>query len=131
MAIHPILTTQKIRDSYLDYLKTIKPFQDEDLRKEFAKAIEERDMLVKGPLVQIALPYKKDLSIEQLVAEGVLSPKFKQLCSEALAYDRSLYAHQVKAIRKSGDRAKPGCQHRYGFRKDRSLPDSDFKLSPA
>ncbi len=101
MAIHPILTTQKIRDSYLDYLKTIKPFQDEELRREFANAIEERDMLVKGPLVQIALPYKKDLSIQELVAEGVLSPKFKQLCSEALAYDRPLYTHQVNAIRKT------------------------------
>lgn len=101
MAIHPILTTQKIRDSYLDYLKTIKPFQDEELRREFANAIEERDMLVKGPLVQISLPYKKDLSIQELVEEGVLSPKFKQLCSEALAYDRPLYTHQVNAIRKT------------------------------
>lgn len=101
MAIHPIITTQKIRDSYLDYLKTIKPFQDEELRREFANAIEERDMLVKGPLVQISLPYKKDLSIQDLVVEGVLSPRFKELCSDALSYDRPLYAHQVKAIRKA------------------------------
>lgn len=101
MAIHPLITTRKIQTAYLNYLKTIKPFQDEDLRMEFARAIEERDMLVKGPLVQIAFPYKKELSIHQLVDEGVLSPKFKQLCSEALAYDRLLYAHQVKAIRKA------------------------------
>lgn len=101
MAIHPLITTQKIREAYINYLKTIKPFQDEDLRKEFARAIEERDMLVKGPLVQIALPYKRDVSIHQLVDEGVLSPLYQGLSSEHLPYDRSLYTHQVKAIRKA------------------------------
>lgn len=101
MAIHPLITTQKLRESYINYLKTIKPFQDDELRREFARAIETPDMLVKGPLVQIALPYKKDLSIHQLVDEGVLSPRFEKLCSKALGYDRSLYAHQVNAIRKA------------------------------
>jgi ATP-dependent helicase YprA (DUF1998 family) len=101
MAIHPLLTTQKIRESYINYLKTIKPFQDEELRKEFAKAIESKDMLVKGPLVQIALPYKKDLSINQLVDQGVLNPRFVDLCSDALSYTRLLYTHQVNAIRKA------------------------------
>lgn len=101
MPIHPLITTQKIKTAYINYLKTIKPFQDNDLRQEFARAIEERDMLVKGPLVQIALPYRKDRSIHQLVEEGVLSPRFAALCSEALDYDRLLYAHQVKAIRKA------------------------------
>ena len=101
MAIHPLETTEKIRSTYINYLKTIKPFQDEELRKEFAQAIEAQDMLVKGPLLQIALPYKKDLSIHQLVDEGVLSPRFEQLCSKALQYDRPLYTHQIKAIRKA------------------------------
>ena len=62
MAIHPLETTEKIRTTYINYLKTIKPFQDEELRKEFAQAIEAQDMLVKGPLLQIALPYRKDKS---------------------------------------------------------------------
>lgn len=101
MPIHPLNTTEKIRTSYLNYLKTIKPFQDEALREEFAKAIEEKDMLVKGPLLQIALPYQKGKSIHQLVDEGLLSPSFQQLCSPALDYDRPLYNHQIKAIRKA------------------------------
>ncbi len=101
MAIHPLETTEKIRSTYINYLKTIKPFQDEKLREEFAQAIEAQDMLVKGPLLQIALPYLKDRSIHDLVDEGVLSPRFEQLCSNALQYDRPLYAHQVKAIRKA------------------------------
>jgi len=43
MPIHPLKTTEKIRSSYLNYLKTIKPFQNETLREEFAKAIEEKE----------------------------------------------------------------------------------------
>ena len=102
MAIHPIKTTQKIRESYTNYLKTIKPFQDEELRTEFAHAIDARDMLVKGPLVQISLPYKKDLSIRNLVDKGVLSKRFLRLCSDTgLHGERPLYTHQVKAIRKA------------------------------
>jgi len=101
MPIHPLKTTEKIRSAYLNYLKTIKPFQDETLREEFARAIEAQDMLVKGPLLQIALPYQKGASIHDLVNEGVLSPRFSQLCSDALDFDRPLYIHQLKAIRKA------------------------------
>ncbi len=101
MAIHPLKTTDHIRETYLRYLKTIKPFQDEGFRDAFAAAIEERNLLVKGPLVEIALPYKKDKSIKDLVQEGVLSSKFADLNSPDLPYDRALYAHQVKAIRKA------------------------------
>jgi hypothetical protein len=39
MALHPIDTTQHIRESYIRYLKTIKPFQDDRLRTEFARAL--------------------------------------------------------------------------------------------
>jgi ATP-dependent helicase YprA (DUF1998 family) len=101
MAIHPIKTTEIIRDRYLRYLKTIKPFQDEELRSEFARAISAQDMLLKGPLMQISLPYRKGPSIQNLVDEGVLSNRFARLCSDALRYDRPLYTHQVSAIRKA------------------------------
>jgi len=101
MAIHPLETTNHIRRTYLRYLKTIKPFQDEGFRDAFAAAIDVPNLLVKGPLVEIALPYRKDKSIKELVEEGVLSPKFAELNSPDLPYDRPLYAHQVKAIKKA------------------------------
>jgi hypothetical protein len=86
-------------------IKTIKPFQDDKLRAEFANAIEQQDMLVKGPLVEISQPYKHDdeiKNIKDLVTRGVLSPLFANLCSEALPYEeRKLYAHQVQAIQKA------------------------------
>lgn len=101
MEIDPLKTTTIIRDAYLRYLKTIKPFQDEELRQEFAQAIESPNLLIKGPLVQIALPYRKDCSIKALVEDGVLAKGFAQLCSPALPYERDLYSHQVRAIRKA------------------------------
>lgn len=100
MPIHPLQTTEKIRTAYLNYLKTIKPFQDDGLRNEFTQAIEAKDMLVKGPLLQIALPYQKGESLHDLVDVGLLSQRFERLCSPALDYDRLLYTHQVNAIRK-------------------------------
>ena len=48
MELNPITTTNHIRDSYLRYLQTIKPFQDEWLRTQFVQAISEPEMLVKG-----------------------------------------------------------------------------------
>lgn len=101
MEINPLSTTTIVRSAYLRYLKTIKPFQDEELRREFARAIETPDMLIKGPLVQIALPYRKDRSIKDLVEENVLAKGFARLCSPALPYERLLYSHQVRAIRKA------------------------------
>ena len=40
-------------------------------------------------------------SIKDLVEGSVLSPRFQKLCSEHLPYERSLYKHQEKAIRKA------------------------------
>lgn len=104
MTIHPIETTRKVRDAYLRYLKTIKPFQDDKLRAEFSDAIEKHEMLVKGPLVEISQPYEHDdeiKNIKDLVSRGILSSLFANLCSEALPYERNLYAHQVRAIQKA------------------------------
>ena len=101
MPIHPLDTTRDVRDAYLRYLKTIKPFQDDVLRAEFARAIEAPNMLVKGPLIEISQPYRPEASIKALVAQGHLSSLFERLCSDALPYGRDLYAHQVNAIMKA------------------------------
>lgn len=101
MAIHPLDTTNHIRSTYLRYLKTIKPFQDEWYRQAFSDAVNEPDLLVKGPLLEIAMPYEKGASIRELVEEGILSPEFAKLNSPDLPYERPMYRHQVNAIRKA------------------------------
>ncbi len=98
--IHPLETTNKIRDTYLRYLKTLYPFQDPQIRDEFTRALETPNLLVKGPIVEISPAFELGSSIKDLVQEGVLNSRFSQLCSDELPYERKLYLHQEDAIRK-------------------------------
>ncbi len=101
LALHPIKTTNHLRGAYIRYLKTIKPFQDDALRQQFAQALDRPNALVKGPLVEVSPPFRTGTSIQDLVEEGVLSPRFVDLCGEHLPYERPLYLHQERAIRKA------------------------------
>lgn len=99
-SINPIAATQLSRSSYLRYLKTAYPFQDDDLRRQFWQALEQPDLLVKGPLLEATPEFARGCSIQCLVEQGVLSEGFASLCSDGLPYERPLYMHQEQAIRK-------------------------------
>jgi len=101
MALHPLTNTRALRDSYIRYLKTIKPFQDEVLRREYAEALSKPGALMKGPIVEASPPFLPGASVAQLVAEGVLSHGFSRLCNPELPYERPLHRHQEIAIRKA------------------------------
>lgn len=98
--LHPMQTTDLIRDSYLRYLKTIYPFQEQDLRAQFWRALETPELLVKGPLLEASPPFKTGRSIEGLIENDVLHAGFRALCSDALPLDRPLYLHQEQGIEK-------------------------------
>jgi len=99
--LHPLETTTRIRDAYLRYLRTIYPFQDNDLREQFWQALEEPDCLVKGPLLEASPPFQTGRSIKELVRDELLHADFRVLCSPALPWDRPLYVHQEQAIEKA------------------------------
>lgn len=99
-SIHPITTTQLTRASYLRYLKTAYPFQDDNLRRQFWQALEQPNLLVKGPLLEATPEFAKRSSIKQLVEQGVLNDGFEYLCGKGLPFERPLYLHQDQAIRK-------------------------------
>lgn len=96
--LNPVDTMQQIRLTYLRYLKTIYPFQNEGLRTAFWRALEEEGRLVKGPLLEAAPPFEQGRSIAELVNSGILHPHFGRLCSAAMPWDRPLYLHQDQAI---------------------------------
>ena len=96
--LSPINTMHHIRDTYLRYLKTSYPFQNQELRSAFSHALEGEGRLVKGPLLEAAPPFAIGRSIAQLVEEGILHSSFQQLCSEAMPWQRPLYHHQDQAI---------------------------------
>lgn len=101
MPLHPVDTTRRIRDAYIRYLKTIKPFQDARLREEFSRALAAEDMLVKGPYIELTPPFKSGRPLQELLNEGLLSGRFRDLCHEkGFRLDRPLYLHQEEAIRK-------------------------------
>jgi ATP-dependent helicase YprA (DUF1998 family) len=99
--LHPLQITSGVRNSYLRYLKTIYPFQERDLRDQFWQALEMPDLLVKGPLLEASPPFKTGRSIAALIADGVLHPRFRSLCSDALPLDRPLYLHQEQGVEKA------------------------------
>jgi ATP-dependent helicase YprA (DUF1998 family) len=99
-SIHPITTTQSTRGSYLRYLKTAFPFQDDNLRRQFWQALEQPDLLVKGPILEATPEFAYGNSIQELVQQGILNVSFENLCRTGLPFERPLYLHQDQAIRK-------------------------------
>lgn len=98
--LHPLQTTNSLRETYKRYLKTIYPFQDEQLRAKFREELDKDNRLVREPLLEASPPYKSGRSISDLVDAGVLSRGFRRLCRENphLPFDRPLYVHQERAI---------------------------------
>jgi ATP-dependent helicase YprA (DUF1998 family) len=103
MPIHPVETARRLREAYIRYLKTIKPFQDEHLREEFSRVLETENMLVKGPYLELTPPFRSGKTIQELMEEGVLSARFSAFCHHdgGLRPDRPLYWHQEESIRKA------------------------------
>lgn len=98
--LHPIQTTQHIRDSYIRYLKSIYPVQNSTIQRLFWQELERPELLIKGPLLEAAAPFQQGRSISELVADGILHSDFAQLCSDSLPWERKLHLHQDQAIQK-------------------------------
>ena len=102
MRFDPIGTSNKIRATYVNYLKTIVAPTNESLRAGLDYAIDsESGNLVKGPYVQVMPGYQKGRSIADLVTAGILSEEFLTLDSAEVPVSRPLYVHQATAIEKA------------------------------
>lgn len=99
-SLNPINATNLIKNNYLRYLRTLYPIQDERLKADYWRVLEQEDTLVKGPLLEATPEFKKGRSIEDLILNNILEPEFRNLCSSALPLDRKLYLHQDQAIEK-------------------------------
>ena len=101
MPLDPIQTTKAITESYLNYLSTTFRLGDIELQRQFDEALRTPDKFVKGPILEATPPFEAGSTIEALIQEGVLSPRFRALRSDKLPLDRPLYQHQEEAIRKA------------------------------
>lgn len=98
--LHPLRATERLRDSFLRYLKTNYLLKDVSLRAEFWRALEEPGFLVKGPMLQATPEFQQGRSIQQLIQAGILCDEFERLCNTALPYTRPLHLHQDRAVEK-------------------------------
>jgi ATP-dependent helicase YprA (DUF1998 family) len=100
MAINPLEVTNRIKDYYLRYLRTMFPIQDKDMALKFREALE-AGQLIKGPYLEATPGYRSGKSVDELVDEEILHPGFKSLHDEeCFPIDRPLYLHQERAVRK-------------------------------
>ena len=105
---NPIVASENIKESFVDYITTSFDFQDETYARELREELNKPGMIAKGPYIELSGSYETTKSIHQLITEGVASPLFDQLepCPEKdkeIPLDRPLYAHQVKALERAMD----------------------------
>lgn len=98
--LDPLAASSAIDASYRRYLKTLLAPRDPKLASAFDSAIDESDLLTKGPLLEVTPPYAPGASLADLIEDGTLHEDFSLLDSDALPTTRPLYQHQEAAIRK-------------------------------
>ncbi|NMB44838.1 MAG: DEAD/DEAH box helicase [Firmicutes bacterium] len=98
MSVHPIRTSEAVAEAYYGYLETTYAFADARLREQFETELRRKGKFVRGPVVQAAPPFKKTVTLRDLVDEGVLSELFTRY--PAAVVDRLFYKHQEAAVRK-------------------------------
>lgn len=105
----PAEASRQIKREFIDYITTSDRFTDVKMRESFYQKLNEQQS--KGPIVDIKDAFKPSKSIEELIAENVLTPEFRNLeggkpaptngqYSRKLPLSRPLYAHQEQAVRR-------------------------------
>lgn len=100
-SLDAVTTSESIKATYRRYLSSLLAVREPKIDAALQKAIDSTEMLDRGPYLEATPPYAPGNPIEALIVDGVLSPGFAELASDALPLDRSLYVHQEQAIRKA------------------------------
>jgi len=103
---NPIEASKSIKDEFISYVSTSFHIADRDYAKQFIEELNKKNIIAKGPYLDISDSFETGENIETLINEGELSPLFRDLESGAnegekeIKLTRKLYLHQEKAIRK-------------------------------
>ena len=103
---NPIEASKSIKDEFISYVSTSFHIADRDYAKQFVKELNEKNIIAKGPYLDISDSFETGETIENLIAEGEMSPLFRELensveeGNKEIKLKRKLYLHQEKAIRK-------------------------------
>lgn len=98
--LDPLKTTKHISQTYLRYLTTAYPINDDEVSKQFAEQLSEPYAFVKGPYLEATVEFETGKSIKELVDDKILATSFNKFRDDALPITRPLYKHQEMAIEK-------------------------------
>lgn len=99
-SIDAVSTSDSIKETYRRYLTSLLAVRDPKIDSALRAAINNTDMLDKGPYLEATPPYAPGKTLRELISEGVLAPAFADIVGDALPLDRPLYVHQEQALRK-------------------------------
>lgn len=97
--LNAIAAAERISTHYARYLKTTFEVGDPELGDHVRRALEQAAGLTKGPFLQVVPPFTAGVSLQQLIAEGLMHRDLAMLSADALPLARPLYAHQERALR--------------------------------
>lgn len=98
--LNPIERSEYINVKYKEYLKSSFEFGNSKLQKLFIDQLD-REILFKGPYVDLSFPFKRGNNLDTLISEGVVSKSFRKL--NDINFIRPLYSHQEESIRHIGN----------------------------
>ena len=103
---HPLDRADRLREDYLAYLEDALPIDPTQRRlgELYREQIQQVGGFVTEPLFSVNPRFRTDVSMKQLVDEGVLGQAMLTLNPDRFPPDRPLYAHQTSAIRRVAQR---------------------------
>lgn len=107
--LNPLRLRDSLRETIERYIATAVPVSSSrapGLARAVREAIaKESASLIQGPFLESLPDYRKKSSIRDLVDSGVLAPKWRDLRRSGFGwlFERSLHAHQERAIRQAAE----------------------------
>ncbi len=105
MAINPIVFTEKVVRSFLQYQLTTYSFSDPDLYSQMRTLLSldetRRSPLMKGPYISLSRPFRQGASISDLIHQTIFHPHMRERIPSAITH---VYYHQEQAIQAIHDR---------------------------
>ena len=98
--LNPIKASESIKDEFISYVSTSFHIADRDYANQFLTELNKKDIVAKGPYLDISDSLETGNNIDSLIAEGELSPLFRDLekntpeSDKEIKLKRMLYRHQ-------------------------------------
>lgn len=97
MSMNPRTTTEKIKADYRSYVASILTVRDREI-SQLAKEEVKHASFVKGPFLEITLPFKDGKTLKELAQAGIISKEFSKMGKNVHYDDWKLRIHQQRAL---------------------------------